>query len=395
MAPFFQPTREEIEALDRLTDDIPEIQQVLVRNHDQLQAPDRTAHQQQIAGGRVTLSIAKDLPPELRDLGLFQSSTTALPNYNGIGRISTGMGCPHLETDPDFLGIMLAFRAGGRRIDFLGINDPTAPTNTVRDFLSLLRATADSAGTEVPFGSAGELHLGNLASSQVPLAKSLVEHAGLANGLGIFGHVANQTKRTLLSSSAVQQYWTGVVRANDTLGKFTIVPQTEVNQRRSLSPGANYLTEDWKMRQSAADLEFRLYWIAFRSPKETPLDELMKPWEDGHRVEVGTVVFPKVDAATREARLTALLASEMGANPGNWVAEKSEIKPPELPATEFTAGRFLAYRKSQKGRNVLPEERYESFFENGQIDHELAAELIARYNQKRAAGHYVPSLGEF
>jgi hypothetical protein len=41
----------------------------------------------------------------------------------GIGRISTGLGCPHAETDPDFLGLMVAFRAGdGRLVDFVTIN---------------------------------------------------------------------------------------------------------------------------------------------------------------------------------------------------------------------------------------------------------------------------------
>jgi hypothetical protein len=293
------------------------------------------------------------------------------------------------------LGMMLAFRTGGRRIDFVALNDPAAPTNNVQDFLALLRATADAAGTEAPLGigSVGELHLGNVVFSQVPLAKSLLERAGVANGAGILGHVVNQTKRTLLSSSAVQQYWTGVVRASDTLGKFTLVPDKDVNQLRSLSPGANYLSEDWKSRQGAADLEFRLYWIAFRSARETPLDELMKGWEEEHRVRVGTVIFPKIDPEARDARLLALLASEIGANPGNWVAERTEAKPPELPATEFTAGRFLAYRKSQEGRGALPEEKYESFFETGQIKEELAVELIARYNQKRVLGHYVPPLG--
>ena len=293
MAPFFEPKREEIEALDRLTDDIPEIHQVLVRNHDQLKIPDRAAHQQQILGGRVALSVEKDLPPELRDLGLFQSSGAAPRIYMGIGRVSTGMGCPHLEIDLDFLEIMLAFRTGGRRIDFIGLNDPAAPTNNARDFLALLRATADSAGTEVPFGSVGELHLGNLAFAQIALAKTLVERAGVGHGLGIFDHVANQTKRTVLSSSAVQQYWTGVIRANDTLGKFTLGPEKDVNELRSLSPGASYLSEDCEKRQSASDLEFRLYWIAFRDPKETPLDELAKAWREEHRSRLGRWSFPK------------------------------------------------------------------------------------------------------
>jgi hypothetical protein len=152
MKPLFEPTPEAIAALERVIDEIPAIQDVLVANHKQLQARDRAAHQQQIAGGKVTLTIASQLPPELAGLGVF------LPDggpYLGIGRISTGLGCPHLQTDPDFLGIMLAFQTSeGHRTDFIGINDPTAPTNSVADFMALLKATADAAGKEVPFDRA-------------------------------------------------------------------------------------------------------------------------------------------------------------------------------------------------------------------------------------------------
>ncbi len=54
--------------------------------------------------------------------------------------MSTGLGCPHAETDPDFLGLMVAFRMrSGRRIDFITINDPGSPTDTPEEFLALLR----------------------------------------------------------------------------------------------------------------------------------------------------------------------------------------------------------------------------------------------------------------
>jgi hypothetical protein len=74
---LFDPTSDARRALEKLADEIPEIQQTLIKNQHQLKSPDRAAHQQQIA-------------------------------HVGIGRVSTGLGCPHLETDPDFLGLMLA-----------------------------------------------------------------------------------------------------------------------------------------------------------------------------------------------------------------------------------------------------------------------------------------------
>ena len=103
-------------------------------------------------------------------------------------------------------------------------------------------------------------------------------------------------------------------------------------------------------------------------------------------------MFPKVTAETRESKLAALLASELGANPGNW-QETTDQSAGQLPSTRFTAARFLAYRLSQQHRRALPEDSYRSFFEKGEISDALAATLIARYKEKQAAGQWVPNLG--
>jgi hypothetical protein len=66
-----------------------------------------------------------------------------------------------------------------------------------------------------------------------------------------------------------------------------------------------------------------------------------------------------------------------------------------LPATRFTAARSLAYSESQKHRDALPEDAYAAFFTDGAISEALSRELIRRYQDKRAAGHWVPDLGEF
>ena len=110
-------------------------------------------------------------------------------------------------------------------------------------------------------------------------------------------------------------------------------------------------------------------------------------------MRVGTVAFPQVKSEARESKLIALLASELGANPGNW-QETPEASAGELPSTRFTAARFLAYRLSQQHRQALPEESYRTFFEKGEISEALAATLIARYKEKQAAGQWVPDLGQ-
>ena len=135
MATPFRPSAAD---LARIGDDvapISAIQQKLLANHPRLTMRDRVAHQYQIAGGKVLLRIAQNLPAHFVGVGLFVPGA----QYTGIGRISTGLGCPHLETDPDFLGLMVVFHSnGGQRVDFLTINDPTSPTDIHPQFVKLL-----------------------------------------------------------------------------------------------------------------------------------------------------------------------------------------------------------------------------------------------------------------
>jgi hypothetical protein len=388
---FFQASPDAMARLQALVDELPAIQTRLVERHAQLKHADRVAHQQQIAGGLVELSIADTVPEPLRDIGLF----TANARHLGIGRISNGLGCPHLETDPDFLGIMLAFRINGRRIDFLGINDPTAPTDTAEEFLALLAATAESAGTEIPFGTVGQLDLGNLAAAQLKMFNALKKRLGLKRATQIFAHVAKQTATTATSSSAYQQYWTGIVRVGNTLGKFMLTPAEKANRHRAIAPGERYLSADWRDRNSRGDLEFGLSWVPYANERQTPTEQLTHAWSEYGAAAVGKLRFPRVDPDARQAKLLAVLASEMGANPGHWVANRNppEANTDDLPATEFGTARLLVYRSSQAGRSALPESMYESVFESGDISATLAVELIRRYQANRAAGHAGPDLG--
>jgi hypothetical protein len=386
MGARFGGTDAEVAALERVVAEVTEVQRVLVENHPALAVPDRAAHQQQIGAGRVVLEVGAVLPVELDGVGLFEPGARAV----GIGRISTGLGCPHLETDPDFLGLMLAFRTrSGERVDFLGINDRGAPTDTVEEFMALLAATAASAGAEVPFGGAGQLDLGNLTATQAKLFNALRKRLGVIRATGIFLHIARQTTRTARSSSAVQTYWTGVVEASGTPGKFAFVPATVVNEHRPLRPGARYLSEDWARRVAAGDIVFDVHWIPFVSEQKTPLEKTSEAWAEDHAVHVATATFPQADAASRDARLIALLASEMGANPGNWVCVRDGEPRAAFPATTFTAGRQLAYARSQDAREVLAASAYEEFFDSGIIGPDLVIELEKRHAAKVAARHAV------
>ena len=203
-------------------------------------------------------------------------------------------------------------------------------------------------------------------------------------------HVLGETLRTARSTTAYQQYWTGIVRARDVLGKFTFVPASDPG-RVEVERSDDYFSKEWTARQSAGPLAFTLRWIPFLSEDKTPLTDLTAPdARPQRRGWHGDVPAHRSRRDGREADGTARVGD--GREPGSLGRDAGRLRA-DLPATEFTAARALVYRKSQDGRGALPEEAYASFFSSGEIGPALAAELIRRYNEKRAAGHNVPSIG--
>ncbi len=379
----FRPSTKELNDISEDVSEVREIQQQLLKNHENLHFPDRVAHQYQVAGGKVMLKVADKLPSELQGVGLFEPGA----EHTGIGRLSTGLGTPHLETNPDFLGIMVAFQTkDGHRVEFLGINDPTAPTDNHRDFMDVLHATCESAGAEMPvIGELGGRDIGDLIAEQWEFGKALKERMGWFKAGKTLGHISKQSIRTLRSTTAHQTYWSGIVEAGDTAGKFTLKPTKDESQNFKFNPGERYLSKEWKKRQAAGDIEFLLYWIPFLDEDKTPTQELTDRWEEEHKQLVGTITFPKTNLDSEEAKLWAILASGMGANPGNWVHDKENTI--KEPATEFGMARKIAYQKSQEGRNALKPQWYRSVFGTGKIDTELANELSKRRSEKEKAGH--------
>jgi hypothetical protein len=379
----FRPSGAELAAIGKDVAEIPDIQQKLLANNADLKFPDRVAHQYQIAGSKVAFKVANDLPEGLRGVGLFQPGA----QHRGVGRISTGLGTPHVEANPDFLGIMAAFQTpAGQRVDFLGINNPSAPTDDHREFMSVLYATGKSAGANVPFiGKLGAHELVNLGAQQTEFGLALAHRMGAIKAGETFLHLTKQTLPTALTSSAYQRYWTGIVEISGTGGKFTFVPIREENHPSGFHASQRHLTDEWKNRQLRDDVEFQLFWIPYLSEAKTPTKALTQPWQEDHKQLVGTMVFPKTDLDSEDAELWAILATEMGANPGNWVADK--VNSIRQPATEFGMARKIAYQKSQEGRGALEPSFYQSVFSTAQITPELAQELKRRRDIKLKASH--------
>jgi hypothetical protein len=217
----FRPGANELESIGKDLVEVKKIQQTILAKSKQVHFLDRVAHQYQIAGGKVLLKIAEALPVPLQAVGLFHPGA----EHIGIGRISTGLGTPHIETNPDFLGLMSAFQSPeGRRVDFLSINDPTSPTDNHKDFINVLHATGESAGAEVPFvGDLGSYDAPNLIAEQTAFGLALKDRMGWIKAGKTLSHLTKQTLRTFHSSTAYQTYWTGIEEIGGTAGKFTFV----------------------------------------------------------------------------------------------------------------------------------------------------------------------------
>ena len=385
MAPRYNPTPDERRALEALAEEVAGVQRTFVANHPGVTQPDRGAHQPQLGGGKVLLHVSDTLPPELAGLGIFVP-TGATPRI-GIGRMSNGLGCPHAETDADFLGLMVAFRApDGRRVDFITINDPGAPTDTPEEFVALLKATADAAAGSQDGGLVNQL------ASQARLLAGLVRHAG-RRAPAIAAQVIRQTARTTRSSTAYQQ----VLDRRRLRARRARQIHLRARGRRERAPAGR---RGRPLPDRGLDAPARR-----GSPRVRPLlDPVPGRSHDAPRgpdarlegrppVTRGDVTFAAADPAARETKLVALLAAEMGANQGNWIEDDRGAQP-DLPATRFTAARMLAYRVSQRERKALPEAQYASFFETGVVEPALAAELVKRYHAKRGVGHGGTDVGE-
>lgn len=379
----FHASAEDLERIGRDVSEIGIIQRRLVEKSEQLKQPDRVAHQYQIAGGKVRLTVAHDLPEALRGVGLFVPDAVHI----GIGRVSTGLGVPHIEPSLDFLGLRLAFRTpSGQRVDFLSLNDPGAPVDNHVDFMSVLHATAESAGVALPLiGDLGEHEIGNLVATQSVFAAALARRIGFQGALHVVPHLLKQTKRTIHSSTAFKSYWTGVSNLGGVAGKFTFVPASSGDGSPDTGPAKHLFSVDWRNRQRSTSVVFDMYWISFLDEERTPMSTLSRGWSEAHKQHVGSVTFPALNLDSEEAQLWFGLSAEMGANPGNWVSDRGG----NLigPATEFETARQLAYRASQEGRRALAEDSYAAVFSTGTIDEALAVELRRRRSAKAQQGH--------
>src|SRR5688572_22722510 len=142
---LFRPGAADLRRVDAEATEITEIQRRIRERHPDLKCVDRAAHQYQIAGSKVVLRVASQLPEGFAHVGLFVPGA----EHFAVGRISTGLGMPHVETMPDFLGLRASFvTSAGRQVDFIARSNPALPGDDRLAGMHFLRATAAVAGPD-------------------------------------------------------------------------------------------------------------------------------------------------------------------------------------------------------------------------------------------------------
>jgi hypothetical protein len=373
---LFRPGAEDLRRIDAEVAEVSDLQRRIRERHPDLKCLDRAAHQYQIAGSKVVLRVASQLPEGFAGVGLFVPGA----EHFGVGRVSTSLNTPHVETIPDFLGLRASFVTATtqQQVDFIAVSSPALPFDNRHDVMRFLRATADAAGPSPIVPSP-------LAAGEVLMRESLTKSMGFAKTERTLKLIAQQSERTASSGTAYQSYWTGVVEINGTLGKFMLVPLTSANCFCPMHPGERYLTRDWARRQSSGDIAFRLHWISYLDERRTSLEHFTQSWSEAHKRSVGRLIFPRIDATTKDARLWAALAGEMGSNPGNWICDAHDSV--REPSTEFGLARKAAYERSTRGRDALALDAYRTALQTGRIGDDLAAELTRRVERKRQLRH--------
>ena len=82
--PLFRANADDLRRIDADVAEISEIQRQLRDRHPDLKCLDRVAHQYQIAGGKVLLRVATELPEGFSGIGLFVPGI----EHIGVGRLS-------------------------------------------------------------------------------------------------------------------------------------------------------------------------------------------------------------------------------------------------------------------------------------------------------------------
>jgi hypothetical protein len=228
----------------------------------------------------VEFEVAHDLPAYLQ-VGFLTPGAT----YRGFGRFSRSQSFHGNDDELDQRGFAFRLETPGRPQDFLFSN---TPSSFARDPLMFLRVATVFTENPRPI---------------VPL--KLFRAIGLRDGVKVLNNLLRAPDRSVTFTS--QSYWSRTPFQVGTAAARLMVRPTSARRKVKGTKDPDILTADLVEDLRQQSRSFELCALLYATAQSTPIEDSSNTWADAAAapVVIGTVVLPKQDLETFEAKALA------------------------------------------------------------------------------------------
>jgi hypothetical protein len=268
----------------------------------------RGFHAKQIFGGKVTMKVNSDLPPEARIPPFWDTKADKPANLSGLVRMSNGQGCPYKDSGPDVRGLAVKLVDDkGKAWDILSTNHQTFAENP-EEFIAFAKGDrkAQLAGTS----------LAGFVKGQTEEFIELTKDIGLAEATRISLQLAKDTALSPVDGMTTQSFDGGTFKTPDGhLAKilFTPVPnQVDTMTRKDIENDPNGLTTEMYKHFQSGPVKYRVQLKLFTGNG----DELKAndKWDPAKIIDIGEMSIPPPDK-NDDAKIQTVV-NGMRFNPG-------------------------------------------------------------------------------
>ncbi|MFI1060668.1 peroxidase family protein [Streptomyces spororaveus] len=293
---------------------------------------ERTFHAKAVLGvENARLTFREDLPEALR-----AGFASPGAEYPVTVRLSNASGVRQPDSAPDLRGAALRVEVGsGETHDLLMTSFPVSHARDAREFVAFARAMA---------GADTRLRKGIALFVTLPLA------VGWPTAVRMRRNVVAGTRRTV-SSLALETYWSrGAILWGDAGPvRYQLRPVADAPAAPAAAPSdPDHLRRELSQRLRRTDVVFELCVQRYVDARRTSVEDGAAEWkeEDAPVVPVATLVVPRQDVDTAEARACASRVDQLAFNPWHTTEDFR-------PLGNLNRARKLAYEASSAHRAGL------------------------------------------
>lgn len=286
---------------DALARDLMRVQ-LKIKKRDGAAGVERTFHAKAILGVRnATLRFHSDLPEDLR-VGFAQPGA----EYPAIVRLSNASGSRRPDYAPDLRGAAVRIEAGPDEVhDLLMTNYPVSHAQHAREFVAFAQAMAGADTT---------LRRGVALFAKLPMA------VGWSAASRMRCNVMAGTRRPV-RSLALETYWSrGAILWGDAGPvRYRLRPVDAPAAPPPSQTDPDYLGREIIGRLERSDAVFELCVQRYVDPARTPIENGAADWHerDAPVIPVATLVIPRQDLDTADARAVAARVDDLAFDPWN------------------------------------------------------------------------------